>query len=71
VFTICRSVHGPQQLDRSLMLNDAAPSSPPIIEPWRVVAILLFTIGAMVFAHSITPTQAQPMNHSASPVPTR
>jgi hypothetical protein len=53
------------------MLNDAAPSSPPIIEPWRVVAILLFTIGAMVFAHSITPTQAQPMNHSAAPVPTR
>jgi hypothetical protein len=41
------------------MLNDAAPSSPPIIEPWRIMAILLFTISVMVFAHSITPTQAQ------------
>jgi hypothetical protein len=41
------------------MLNDAAPPPPPIIEPWRIVAILLFTIGVMVFARSITPTQAQ------------
>ena len=45
------------------MLNDAAPSPPPIIEPWRIVAILLFTMGVMVFAHSITPTQAQVPRH--------
>jgi hypothetical protein len=58
-FTVRRSVHGPQQPDRSLMLNDAAPPPPPIIEPWRIVAILLFTIGVMMFARAITPTQAQ------------
>jgi hypothetical protein len=30
-----------------------------VCEPWRIVAILLVTIGVMVFACSITPTQAQ------------
>ena len=32
---------------------------PPIIEPWRIVAIILAVATAMMFAHSVTPTQAE------------
>lgn len=30
----------------------------PLIEPWRVIVIILTVIGAMIYAHAITPTQA-------------
>jgi hypothetical protein len=32
---------------------------PPIIEPWRVILIILAVAAAMVFAHAITPTPAE------------
>ena len=32
---------------------------PPIIEPWRLVAIILAVATAMMFVHSVTPTQAE------------
>lgn len=35
---------------------------PPLIEPWRIVAIILTVIGAMIYAHAITPTQAGAVN---------
>ena len=43
---------------------------PPIIEPWRIVAIILAVVTVMMFAHSVTPTQAEavtdrPASHQA------
>lgn len=35
------------------------PELPPIIEPWRIIVIILAVVGAMIFAHSVTPTQAE------------
>ena len=32
---------------------------PPIIEPWRIIAIILAVATAMMFVHSVTPTQAE------------
>jgi hypothetical protein len=34
---------------------------PPIIEPWRVLLMMLAVVAVMAFAHSITPTQAGAM----------
>ena len=36
------------------MSNDIDPTSPPIIEAWRVVAVILITTRGMLFAHAIT-----------------
>jgi hypothetical protein len=49
------------------MLSDAAPPPPLIIEPWWIVAILVVTIGVMMFARSITHTQAQVSADAISP----
>ena len=36
------------------MFNDADPASQPIIETWRVLAVILITVAGMMFAHAIT-----------------
>jgi hypothetical protein len=35
---------------------------PPIIETWRIVAIILAVATAMMFVHLVTPTQAEAVN---------
>lgn len=36
---------------------------PPIIEPWRIVAIILAVATAMMFVRSVTPTQAEAVTY--------
>lgn len=48
----------------SLHLRERRPMSdqiklPPIIEPWRILAIILAVATAMMFVHSVTPTHAE------------
>jgi len=38
---------------------------PPIIEPWRVLVMIVAVVAVMVFARSITPTQAGAMGGQA------
>jgi hypothetical protein len=42
---------------------------PPIIEPWRIVAIVLAVATIMMFVHAVTPTQAEAV--SAQPASLR
>ena len=39
---------------------------PPIIEPWRIIAIILAVGTTMMFVHSVTPTQAEAVNDRAA-----
>ena len=41
------------------MTEDTAPPQPPIIEPWRIMALILITVAGMVFAHAVTPSHAE------------
>ena len=47
-----------QPLERRLMHDDTNLSPLPLIEPWRIVLLILIVVAGMVFAHAITPTEA-------------
>ncbi|GJE68013.1 hypothetical protein LNAOJCKE_5249 [Methylorubrum aminovorans] len=36
------------------MFNDANPTSQPISETWRLLAVILITAAGMLFTHAIT-----------------
>ena len=40
------------------MHDDTNLSSLPLIEPWRIVLLILIVVAGMVFAHAITLTEA-------------